>query len=94
MLDFAYHLTIGNLDEAFKAIKLIKRFLIRISLCTFIKISRYAVGLRNIIIGNSPIIIRSVYQKYHDNLSISYSGCSNSTHITTGLSIVKPFHFQ
>ena len=25
MLDFAYHLTIGNLDEAFKAIKLIKR---------------------------------------------------------------------
>ena len=59
MLDFAYHLTIGNLDEAFKAIKLIKRFLIRISLCTFNKISRYAVGLRNIIIGNSPIIIRS-----------------------------------
>ena len=25
MLDFAYHLTIGNLDEAFKAIKLIER---------------------------------------------------------------------
>ena len=25
MMDFAYHLTIGNMDEAFKSIKLIKR---------------------------------------------------------------------
>ena len=25
MMDFSYHLTIGNMDEAFKAIKLIKR---------------------------------------------------------------------
>ena len=25
MMDFSFHLTIGNMDEAFKAIKLIKR---------------------------------------------------------------------
>lgn len=26
MLNFSYYLTIGNMDEAFKAIKLIKRY--------------------------------------------------------------------
>ena len=28
MLNFSYYLTIGNMDEAFKAIKLIKRYIL------------------------------------------------------------------
>ena len=28
MMDFSFHLTIGNMDEAFKAIKLIKRYFV------------------------------------------------------------------
>ena len=56
MLDFAYHLTIGNLDEAFKAIKLIKRYLL-------LDLAYYIFSLRRVLVENvnRKIIDSSIY---------------------------------
>ena len=45
MLNFSYYLTVGNMDEAFKAIKLIKRYSFPMAHYVKILLSRFVMSL-------------------------------------------------